>query len=60
MKIDSILKSLASIFQVFKPREAIVQEKAEKRDIKNETRKKRHELKRIKLQKKIDRKLKKK
>jgi hypothetical protein len=56
MKIDSILKSLASIFQVFQPREAIVKEKAEKRDIKNETRKKKHELKRLRLQKKIDRK----
>lgn len=56
MNWESIFKSIAAIAQVFKPREAIVQEKAEKRDIKNETRKKKHELKRLRLQKKIDRK----
>ena len=54
--ISEMLKSLSSIFTVFKPRPEIVEEKAERRDIKNKTRAKRHELKRIKLQKKIDRK----
>ena len=57
-KLSEILEPLAKIFQIFKVRESIVQEKAEKRDIKNETRAKRHELKRIRIQKKIDRKLK--
>lgn len=56
---NQILKSLSGIFSVFKPREAIVKEKAEKRDIKNKTRGKRHELKQLKIQKKINRKKKK-
>lgn len=60
MNWESILKSIASITSVFKPNESIVRERAEKRDIKNETRKKRHELKRLRIQKKIDRRTKKK
>jgi len=55
-KLNQILKSLAAIFTVFQPRPEIVEEKAEKRDIKNKTRAKRHELKRLRIQRKIDRK----
>ena len=55
MKIEEILKYLSNIFTVFTPRTAIVNEKAEKRDIKNKVRAKKAEVKIIKLDKKLNR-----
>ena len=52
--INSILQSLASIFSVFKPREAIIEEKAEHRDIKNKVFQKKAEVRIIKLNKRIN------
>lgn len=55
MNIDSILKSLASIFNVFKRDPALVGEIVEKRDIKNKRRAKKVEAKNLKTEKKIRR-----
>ena len=54
ISITDILKSLATIVSSFKRPEAITKEAAKRKAIKNETRKKRHELKRLRLEKKIE------
>ena len=55
MDLESILKYLASIFNVFKRDPGLVGEVAEKRDIKNKVRSKRAEAKILRIERKINR-----
>jgi len=56
MQIDigDILKSLSNIFSVFKRHEAVAEEVAEKRDLKNKRREKINELKNLRTDRKIE------
>lgn len=55
MDVENILKYLSSIFGVFKIDPGLVEEAAEKRDIKNQVRAARAEAKILKINKRIDR-----
>jgi hypothetical protein len=55
MDFESILKYLSSILNVFKRHPGLVEETAEKRDIKNKVRSKRAEAKILRIEKKIER-----
>jgi Asp-tRNA(Asn)/Glu-tRNA(Gln) amidotransferase C subunit len=55
MDLESILKYLSQIFNVFKRDPGLIEETAEKRDIKNKVRAKRAEAKILRIEKKIDR-----
>ena len=55
MNFENILKYLSNIFTVFKRDPGLVEEIAEKRDIKNKVRSKKAEAKILRLEKKIHR-----
>ena len=55
MNFENVLKYLSNIFTVFKRSPKIVDEIAEKKDLKNKILEKKAELRRLRLQRKIDR-----